>query len=144
MKPSNERDVQLLQSIHEAIKSFVISEAQMQELQPMPSFERRMVHEAARSYQVRTESVGEEERFICLIRTEQSHVPEHLEFGFKDSSNITYDFGDQIFYAKPNTQIALFGDGSVGVHQGQPCLDSKIIVRGDFCIRKSRIISPPA
>ena len=145
MKVLNENDMRLIQSIHETIKDFIASDKQMHELQPMPSFQRRMTHEVAEMYQVRTESVGEEERFICLIKTEQSHIPENIEVVPQESSKIIYDFGDQVFYAKPGTKVALFNDGTVGVHrQDKFCLDSKVITRGDFCIRKSQIISPPA
>ena len=141
MEQFKEKDIELLQAIHDTMHHFITSDMQIQELPPSSAYERRLTHHVAKLYQIRTESVGEEERFVCLIRTEQSHIPENMEVIPGDNSNVIYDFGDQVFYAKPGVKVSLFSDGSIGVdHQNKRYLDSKVVTHGDFCIRKNCIV----
>ena len=71
MKERIDRD--FAREIEMRISYFLRSEEPELELEPMNSYRRRMVHNVATKYRLRTESRGEDrERYVCLIKTEET------------------------------------------------------------------------
>ena len=132
-----------LMELNQKILEFIESEEEMLELEPMNSYQRRLVHKLGILYSLASRSVGEKnERFVCLLRTEETHIPA-IPVSFTKEFNI--DYGQEIFYAKSMETIFLRIDGSFGVYlegNEQPVLDERVIESGMFRIQNNRIICP--
>lgn len=131
-------DQEFLEKIHTILTKFVESEEAMLEMQPMNSYQRRLVHKTVTDFKLKSTSVGEEERFVCVTRTSEATVPE-MKFKTPQSR---HDFGSQTFFAAANTRIVLRPDGSFGVplaSERYAPVDERM-VENAFRIRNSKIV----
>ena len=131
-------DQDFINSIYQDLKEFVESGEEMLEFQPMNSYQRRLVHKLVANFRLKSHSVGEEERFVCVVRTDDSLVPE-MEI---DPSQPVYDYGMQTYFTAPATRIVLRSDGSFGIplkSERFALLDERMVERA-FRIRKNKIV----
>ena len=133
----NREDQEFLNEINKDLEKFLKSEEEMLEFQPMNSYQRRLVHKAVTDFKLKSHSVGEKERFVCVIRTEDGAVPEQ-----KSNSQKVHDFGMQTFHAAPNTHIILRSDGSFGIplkSDRYAPVDERVVDHA-FRIRNNKIV----
>ncbi|MBF0288121.1 MAG: hypothetical protein HQM14_09915 [SAR324 cluster bacterium] len=138
-KPLTREDHEFLEEMHNTLQGFMQSDEEILELASMNSYRRRLVHKVASSFKLKSHSVGDEERFVCLTKTEDSKIPEKKAF----SGGPVHDFGMQTFYATPNTRIILRPDGSVGIplkSERYAPLDDRIVTTKEFRVRKNKIV----
>ena len=136
--PLTREDQDFINSIYQDLKEFIESDEAMLEFQPMNSYQRRLVHKLVTNFRLKSHSVGEEERFVCVVRTDDGIVP---ALGI-DSSQRVYDHGMQTFYTAPGTRIVLRSDGSFGIplkSERFAQLDERVVERA-FRIRKNKIV----
>ena len=126
------------------VKYFMASEDKELELEPMNSYKRRLVHQVAKDFSLNTDSRGEEpNRFVCLIKTEDSKTP-----AGKGSNPRLWDFGNQTFPVNPGedgVRLALKTDGSIElVMEGRQynVLDEQLVTSTEIRIRKGKIVQP--
>ncbi len=140
--PLTRADQEFLDGVRRKLVRLLESEEEMLELEPMNSYQRRLVHKLATTYGFKSQSVGETERFVCVIKTQESAIPQQ---DMNPAPGQIYDMGDQIFYAVPQTRVVLRADGSVGVvwkDNTLPNLDERVLPTGEFRIRKNQIVCP--
>lgn len=136
--PLTKEDQEFLEKIHHILKQFVESDEEMLEMEPMNSYQRRLVHKIVKDFKLKSASVGEEERFVCVTRTDKATVP---DMQFKPPQK-THDYGMQTFFTAPNTRIILRSDGSFGMPlqaERYAPLDERV-VENAFRIRQNKII----
>ena len=136
--PLTKEDQEFLEKIHARLTRFVESDEAMLEMEPMNAYQRRLVHKMVTDFKLKSTSVGEEERFVCVTRTPEARMPETK---FKTLQS-RHDFGDQTFFVAPNTRIILRSDGSFGIplkSERYAPLDERM-VESAFRIRDSKIV----
>ncbi len=136
--PLTKEDQEFLNSVYQDLKEFIESDEEMLEFQPMNSYRRRLVHKLVTDFRLKSHSVGDEDRFVCVLRTGESIVPEK---GI-DPSRPLHDYGMQTFFTAPNTRVVLRSDGSFGIPlkaERFAFLDERVVERA-FRIRKNRIV----
>ena len=136
--PLTKEDQDFLNSIYQDLKEFVESDEEMLEFQPMNSYQRRLVHKLVTNFRLKSHSVGEEDRFVCVVRTDDSIVPQS---GMGPSQSV-YDHGMQTFFTAPNTRIVIRSDGSFGIplkSERFALLDDRVVEQA-FRIRKNKIV----
>ena len=70
------QDREFLDLVNGEILKFFESAEEVIDLDPMNSYQRRLVHKLAGEYNLQSESAGERnERFVCLTKTEKSALP---------------------------------------------------------------------
>jgi len=129
------------------ISYFLRSEEEELELEPMNSYRRRMVHNLATKYHLRTESRGEDrERYVCLIKTEDTAETPPETAASRPPR--LWDFGSQSFPVNPGkdgTHLALKSDGSIELfseHNRSHILTDRVVTSREFRIRQGRIVMP--
>ena len=131
-------DKEILNGINNKIISFIKSNEDSLQMEPMNSYHRRMIHKISKKYKLRSESDGEgENRYVNLTKTSLTSLPKNV------NEDNMIDRGIEIFYAKPGAEIILRRDGSFGVYmeeQKENIIDRRIINEGEFRIRKNKII----
>jgi R3H domain len=126
------------------ISYFLQSPEEELELEPMNSYRRRMVHNIAGKYHLRSESRGEDrERYVCLVKTSESAAapppPSRVRL---------WDYGSQTFPVNPGkdgAHVALMADGSVELWRGHErghVLADRVVHSHEFRIRQGKILVP--
>ncbi|MBF0278395.1 MAG: hypothetical protein HQM13_11410 [SAR324 cluster bacterium] len=131
-------DQEFLDSVHEDLEKFLKGDQEMYEFQPMNSYRRRLVHNLVSDFKLKSHSVGEEERFVCVIKTENAAVPKKKS----NSYHKVHDYGMQTFWVAPKTRIILRSDGSFGIPLKSDRLASvdERVVERSFRIRNNKIV----
>ena len=140
-----ERQAKLFVSdLETRVKFFMSGDDKELELEPMNSYKRRLVHQVAKDFHLDTDSRGEEpNRFVCLIKTEDSKTPAD-----KGRNPRLWDFGSQTFPINPGAdgvRLALKTDGSielVGEGRQYNVLDEQLVTAREIRIRKGKIVQP--
>lgn len=138
-KPLSQDDYKFLDTIQERFTALMESNDEMLELEPMNSYQRRLVHKVASNFKLKSHSVGEEERYVCAVKTQESLIPEKKE---KKNQRI-FDYGAQSFFALPETELILKTDGSIGILRKadrNDFIDKRIIPTREFRIRQNKIV----
>ena len=134
---------EFLRELETRIQYFVNSGEDQLVLEPMNSYYRRQVHTLAKTFNLESESHGEDrERTVCLLRTKNTAVP-------TGRSNVKlWDFGSQEFPVNPGekgVRVALKADGSVELYSEQEkshIIVDKLVKSKTFRIRKGQILEP--
>ncbi len=136
-RPLTPEDQEFLESLHKDLEKFLQADQEMLELPLMNSYQRRLVHKLVSEFKLKSHSVGDEERFVCVIKTEEGAVPEKKSQPHQQ----VHDYGMQTFQVAPKTRIILRPDGSFGVPLKSDLtpLDDRI-VESDFRIRNNKIV----
>ena len=131
-------DQELMTKINTALIRFINSDDSRMQLEPMNSYQRRMVHKIGTKFKLASKSTGEGDcRSVCLEKTDVSAVPENV------NKNKIFDRGIEIFYSKPGEEIVLRNDGSFGIllkERESRVLDKRTVEDGEFRIRENKII----
>ena len=131
-------DQELMTKINSALIRFIKSDDSHMQLEPMNSYQRRMVHKIGTTFKLASESTGEGDcRSVRLEKTDVSAVPENI------NKNKIFDRGIEIFYSKPGEEIVLRNDGSFGIllkERESSVLDKRTVEDGEFRIRDNKII----
>ena len=122
---------------------FLQSEEQSLDLEPMNSYRRRMVHTAAKKYNMTSESRGEDrDRYVCLIKS--GDTPAATE---KPNVRL-WDFGSQSFTVNPGENgihLALKIDGSVEIwneREKNQIIADRVVNTNEIRIRQGKILIP--
>lgn len=125
------------------ISYFLQSPEQELELEPMNSYRRRVVHNIAGKFHLRTESRGEDrDRYVCLIKTGEtpaSPAPSRVRL---------WDYGSQVFPVNPGPKgihVALKVDGSVELlreEERAQVLAERLVTTHEFRVRQGKILVP--
>ena len=139
----NPVDYKFLESIRVQVLALLESEEEMIELEPMNSYQRRLVHKFSSACGLTSQSVSSEEgeRFVCLIKNENTKNASEIVLP-KPANAI--DFGDQIFQTIVGTKIELRTDG-VGVEgfgNRSGILHQRVIDGDKFRVRNGQIVCP--
>ena len=125
------------------IQRFLQSDDKELVFEPMNSYQRRLIHNIAKPYQLDTDSRGEEpERCVCLIKTAVSTPPQGVRMPR------AWDFGNQTFAVNPGEEglrIALKVDGSVEIlREGdqKQVVDERLVTTREFRVRGGKIVLP--
>jgi R3H domain len=126
------------------VSYFLQSPEEELELEPMNSYRRRMVHNLAGKYHLRSESRGEDrERYVVLVKTGETAAaappPSRVRL---------WDFGNQTFPVNPGARgvhVALKVDGSVELlREGDrsQVLADRVVTSHEFRVRQGKILVP--
>ncbi len=137
-------DRDFAREIEMRVAYFLDSDEEELELEPMNSYRRRMVHTLAKNYNLHSESRGEDrERFVCLVRTEETTAAPST--GRKAR---LWDFGTQTFRVQPGPKglrMALKVDGSVELWRESEkahIIADRVLETTEFRIRQGKILVP--
>lgn len=169
-KEKAERDFE--KEIEMRLHYFIDSNEQELELEPMNSFRRRLVHNVAKTFNMETESRGEEPtRYVALIKTGDSAAPSaDSETSAAPNSKTdetalpnrkaeepaaprgraprTWDFGNQTFPIDPGkdgVRLALKIDGSLEVwreSEQKYILFDCVVTAREVRVRQGKILQP--
>ena len=134
---------EFLREMEMRIAYFIQSDETELELEPMNSYRRRIAHNLASNYNMKSESRGEErERRVCLLKTgETSSAPPSPKVRL-------WDFGVQTFNVTPGEKgihMALKIDGSVELYregEKKNIIADRVIEATEFRVRKGKIVVP--
>ena len=136
-------DADFIEDIENRIRYFMASDSRELEFEPMNSYKRRLVHEASKSYNLDTDSRGEEPgRYVCLIKSDKSELPKGMP------KPRLWDFGTTTLAVNPGEngiRMALKVDGSVELwqeNQSHLVLDDKLVTARQIRVRKGKIVQP--
>ena len=125
------------------ITYFLQSEEQSLDLEPMNSYRRRIVHTVAKTYNMTSESRGEDrERYVCLIKSGDTPVA-------AEQKNVRlWDFGTQSFTVNPGENgihLALKIDGSIEIwneREKNQIIADRVVNSNEIRIRQGKIVVP--
>ncbi len=127
----------------ERLVSFIQSDEEMIHLEPMNSFYRRLIHNLAIRFKLKTHSEGENrERHIVITKAGDSSIPKDLNL-----RTPVWDWGDREFLVnslEEEVEIVLNRDGSFGLKKFDKkakLLDAQKITTGSFKIKNNKIIT---
>jgi R3H domain len=139
------------------ISYFLQSQEPELELEPMNSYRRRIVHNLAGRFHLRTESRGEDrDRYVCLVKTEET-VAEPQGAAPAGAQGVApaetprvrlWDFGSQTFPVNPGPNgihMALKSDGSLEIFRPEErshVLAERVITSREFRVRQGQLLMP--
>ena len=136
-------DAEFTADIENRIRYFMESDSKELEFEPMNSYKRRLAHQVANPYKLKTDSRGEEPaRCVVLTKSSQSELPKGV------SRPRLWDFGSLTLAVNPGEdglRMALKVDGSVEIwreDQSRLTLDDKVVKARQIRIRKGKIVEP--
>jgi R3H domain len=163
-------DRDFAREIEMRIAYFLQSPEEELELEAMNSYRRRMVHNIASRYHLRSESRGEDrDRYVCLVKTPETTATadpaaepaagaEGEETGEEASEAPRevraprpvrlWDYGSQTFPVNPGPQgihMALKADGSIEMLRNEDrshVVSDRLVTTHEFRVRNGKILIP--
>jgi len=138
----NQKDQDFIDLYFDKLSEYVANGEEVIHLEPMNSFYRRLVHNLANDFKLKTHSEGEgKDRHIVISKTETAVTPKKVK-----SETPKWDFGEQEFLVNASASginIFLGRDGNIGIYndgQKVPYLDKRLVTSSSFKVKNSKII----
>ncbi|MBT4286851.1 MAG: hypothetical protein HOD92_05890 [Deltaproteobacteria bacterium] len=138
----NQKDQDFIDLYFNKLAEYVANGEEVLHLEAMNSFYRRLVHNLANDFKLKTHSEGEgKERHIVISRTDKAVTPKRVK-----PEKPKWDFGEQEFLVNSTSggiNIFLGRDGNIGIYdenQRIPYLDKRLVTSSSFKIKNSKIV----
>jgi hypothetical protein len=138
----NDKEEEFLIQYEQRLIDFVESGEQTLHVEPMNSYYRRLMHNLALRFNLKSHSEGaDRDRHVVVIKSENARVPDRIPR--KDP--VIWNYGDREFLVDPlakEVEIYLGKDGTVGILSDgiKDVITSRKVVSGAFKIKRNRIV----
>ena len=138
MEDLNQNDFKFVKEIEFILDEFLKTKSSEKKLEPMNSYQRRLVHKICSLYKINSNSSGNKENRYVVIKKQDTSKKPNLKF-----KAILIDKGNEIYYAKPGINIVLRYDGSFGIQLNESknnYIHKRVIHDGIFRIKSNQIV----